>query len=78
MRLQLTFLIMAVVVVQSPLVRADLEERGLAMPEVKLINEGTISGRKVVRYEHVSGEQWGYATPQRDYFHFEHLRIRRD
>ena len=75
MRLQLTFLIMAVVAVQSPLVRADLEERGLAMPEVKLINEGTISGRKVVRYEHVSGEQWGYATPQRDYFHVEHPTV---
>jgi len=47
-------------------------ESTLAMPEVKLISEETISGRKVVRYEHGSLDQWKYATPQRDYYYVVH------
>ena len=38
------------------------------MTNVELVSESTIEGRKVARYEHTSLSQWGYATPQRDYF----------
>ena len=38
------------------------------MGKVDLVSEKTIQGRKVIRYEHDSYADWGYAKPQRDYF----------
>ena len=39
-----------------------------AMPKVERREESMVEGRKVVRYEHDSLEQWKYGKPQRDYF----------
>ena len=71
MRLQLSFLIMAMVAIQSPRLQAEPAEGILAMPEVQQLPPGTVAGRKVIRCEHGSAEAWGYATPQRDYFYVE-------
>ncbi|MCF7957322.1 MAG: DUF1080 domain-containing protein [Phycisphaerae bacterium] len=38
------------------------------MGNVDLIEEKTIEGRKVLRYEHDSHPDWGYENNQRDYF----------
>jgi hypothetical protein len=44
-------------------------ERSFGSPEMKLIKETEINGRKVLRYEHNSVPEWGYAKPQSDYFY---------
>ena len=45
------------------------EEVSFGTPEMKLVKESEKGGRKVLRYEHDSIPEWGYAKPQQDYFH---------
>lgn len=40
----------------------------VAMPDVQRCGEQVVAGRKVVRFEHASQDQWGYDVPQRDVF----------
>lgn len=46
----------------------DIEDPSPAMP-VKQGEESIVEGRKVVRFEHESLKEWGYAEPQKDYFY---------
>jgi predicted esterase len=45
------------------------EEVAFGTPEMKLVQESERGGRKILRYEHDSIPEWGYAKPQQDYFH---------
>ena len=45
------------------------EEVSFGTPEMKLVKESEKGGRKVLRYEHDSIPEWGYAKSQQDYFH---------
>src|SRR4051812_5796344 len=51
---------------------AAAEGLTMNMPEMKRVSETNIVGRQVVRYEHESLPQWGYAKPQHDYFYVLH------
>ena len=44
------------------------EKSAFDLPAIKVVNESKIGGRKVIRYEHDSMNQWGYKTPQKDFF----------
>jgi len=44
-------------------------ERSFGTPEMTLVKETEMKGRKVLRYEHESVPEWGYALPQKDYFY---------
>lgn len=44
-------------------------ERSFGNPKMTLVNETEMKGRKVLRYEHESIPEWGYAQPQEDYFY---------
>ena len=44
-------------------------ERSFGTPKMMLVNETEIKGRKVLRFEHDSIREWGYAKPQRDYLY---------
>ena len=38
------------------------------LPESELTSESTVEERRVLHYVHESHPDWGYTTPQRDYF----------
>jgi len=44
-------------------------ERSFGAAEMRLVNETEMKGRKVLRYEHDSIPEWGYAKTQKDYFY---------
>ena len=52
----------------SPASLSASEEVSFGTPEVKLVKDFERGGRKVLRYEHDSIPEWGYAKPQQDYF----------
>ncbi|MEJ6777954.1 MAG: hypothetical protein QNK86_00620, partial [Akkermansiaceae bacterium] len=45
------------------------EKTSFGTPEMKLVKEFEKGGRKILRYEHDSIPEWGYAKPQQDYFY---------
>ena len=47
---------------------SDHARISFGMGKVELADEKTVDGRTVLRYEHDSHPDWGYAEPQRDYF----------
>jgi hypothetical protein len=51
------------------IVALHASERSFGSPEMKLVKETEIAGRKVLRYEHNSVPEWGYAKLQSDYFY---------
>jgi hypothetical protein len=51
----------------GPLMLPHLHAEARLDPVV--VGEKTAFGRTIVRYEHDSLPEWGYETPQRDYFH---------
>ena len=53
----------------SPASLSASEEVSFGTPEVKLVKDFERGGRKVLRYEHDSISEWGYAKPQQDYFY---------
>ncbi len=53
----------------SPASLSASEEVSFGTPEVKLVKDFERGGRKVLRYEHDSIPEWGYAKPQQDYFY---------
>ena len=63
----------AVVTVALLATRATAEEavaeRSFGAPEMKLVEETEMKGRKVLRYEHESIPEWGYTEAQTDYFY---------
>jgi len=53
---------------------ASAAELSFGDPEMKLVSEKEMNGRRVLRYEHDSVPEWGYARPQKDYFHILPLK----
>ena len=53
----------------SPASLSALEAVSFGTPEVTLVKDFEKGGRKVLRYEHDSIPEWGYAKPQQDYFY---------
>jgi predicted esterase len=53
----------------SPASLSAIEAVSFGTPEVKLVKDFEKGGRKVLRYEHDSIPEWGYAKPQQDYFY---------
>lgn len=47
------------------------EAKGIefGLPNLREVDERTVDGRKIVRFEHDSVAEWGYAAPQRDYLY---------
>jgi hypothetical protein len=62
------FLSLLVLGTSSACAQTETTVTSFAMPKVQLMGEKTISGRKVLRYEHESHSDWAYPIPQRDYF----------
>jgi len=48
---------------------ATAAERSFGTPKMTLVKETEMKGRKVLRYEHESVPEWGYAQKQQDYFY---------
>jgi hypothetical protein len=59
--------LLALLLVLSLPARAD--DLSFGNPVMTLVKESEMKGRKLLRYEHESVPEWGYATPQEDYFH---------
>ena len=62
----LLILLMAVTFIQ-PLVAVE-RERSFGKPEMTLKSTSEQKGKTILRYEHDSVPEWGYAQPQSDYF----------
>jgi hypothetical protein len=62
-------LLLPAVLIIGPALPAIAAERSFGTPQMKLVKETQMNDRKVLRYEHESVPQWGYATPQTDYFY---------
>lgn len=48
--------------------RATAEENPVGLLAARVVEKRLVEGRKVIRYEHDSLPQWGYAKPQTDWF----------
>ena len=61
-----TLLPLIIAVGLAPVLSA--QEKSFGKPEMKLVNTTEQQGKTILRYEHESVPEWGYANPQSDYF----------
>ena len=61
-----TLLPIIIAVGLAPILAA--QEKSFGKPEMKLTNTSEQGGKTILRYEHESVAEWGYANPQSDYF----------
>ncbi|MFT5240171.1 MAG: putative esterase [Kiritimatiellia bacterium] len=56
------------VLLLSPALLSGSEAVSFGTPDMALVKTSEKGGRKILRYEHDSIPEWGYAKPQQDYF----------
>ena len=61
-----TLLPIIIAVSLAPILTA--QEKSFGKPEMKLVSTSEQQGKTILRYEHESVPEWGYANPQSDYF----------
>ena len=61
--------ILAAVLLLTLALPAAAAERSFGAPKMTLVKETEMKGRKVLRFEHDSIAEWGYAKPQKDYLY---------
>ena len=70
----LTLAMASAVIGAEPAAKAGADTNAVAeevagdLPSMRVVSEGTLNGRKLIRYTYTSMPQWGYATPQSDWF----------